>query len=260
MKKNLHLFFLSFLVLYKLCIIKIYLCTKDFFCLFLFYFFFFLTSWDGGGYMVWMAGEGPSLPWLLPSLWRWRETARGGKRECGELGAPPACAPWASPGASKGEGWRLGWRRSPLVGFRGVSEVGREQPKSFLRSLPDKGRDEHMGVCLNCSSLAKPRDAVIQEQVPASGLLPLPVLVASSVHFHVSQISGFWLRICLQARQPSCMFLSFLRSVCDLNFWGQQVTHAQGLEPMGTFPTTEQVTLKCHSLSPKLISFSAIPK
>ena len=29
-----------------------------------------------------MAGEGPSLPWLLPSLWRWRETARGGRREC----------------------------------------------------------------------------------------------------------------------------------------------------------------------------------
>ena len=29
-----------------------------------------------------MAGEGPILPWLLPSLWRWRENARGGKREC----------------------------------------------------------------------------------------------------------------------------------------------------------------------------------
>lgn len=38
MKKNLHLFFLSFLVLYKLCIIKIYLCTKDFFVVFNFFF------------------------------------------------------------------------------------------------------------------------------------------------------------------------------------------------------------------------------
>ena len=35
------------MVLYKLFIIKIYLCTKDFFCLFLFYFFFFfnLMGW-----------------------------------------------------------------------------------------------------------------------------------------------------------------------------------------------------------------------
>ena len=36
------------------------------------------------------------------------------------LGAPPARAPWASPGASQGEGRRQGWRRSPLVGFPGV--------------------------------------------------------------------------------------------------------------------------------------------
>ena len=35
-------FFLSFLVLYKLCIIKIYLCTKDFFLfVFVLLFFFF---------------------------------------------------------------------------------------------------------------------------------------------------------------------------------------------------------------------------
>lgn len=123
----------------------------------------------------------------------------------------------------------------------------------------ERKRWAYGGVCLNWTSLAKPRDAVIQEQVQASGLLPLAVVV-TSVHLHVSQISGFRLRICLHTRRPSCMFLSFLGSVCDLNFWGQQVTHAQGLEPMGSFPRTETVTLKCRSLISKLISFSAILK
>lgn len=34
----------------------------------------------------------------------------------------------------------------------------------------------------------------------------------------------------------------------------------QGLEPLGSFPRTETVTLKCRSLISKLISFSAIHK
>lgn len=44
--KKIYTPFSFLLVLYKLCIIKIYLCTKDFFC---FCFPFFFPSWDGGG-------------------------------------------------------------------------------------------------------------------------------------------------------------------------------------------------------------------
>lgn len=55
-----------FLVLYKLCIIKIYLCTKDFFFVFVLLFFFprGMEVVDTG-----MVGEGLNLPSSLLSLW-----------------------------------------------------------------------------------------------------------------------------------------------------------------------------------------------
>lgn len=66
-KKSTPFFFLSFLVLYKLCIIKIYLCTKDFFVFVLL--FFFPRGMEVVGRGVWMVGEGLNLPGPLPSLW-----------------------------------------------------------------------------------------------------------------------------------------------------------------------------------------------
>lgn len=69
-----------------------------------------------------MAGEGPSLPWLLPSLWRWRKNARGGKGNAEQSAGRPTST------CSVGISW----------GFtRGGAEAGLEEESTgwFPRSV-----------------------------------------------------------------------------------------------------------------------------
>lgn len=91
-------FFLSFLVLYKLCIIKIYLCTKDFF---VFYFFSPYGMVMGMWYEWWV--KGPVCPGPFQTSGGGEKMPEVGRTHGRVLGAAPACAPGASPGTSQGD-------------------------------------------------------------------------------------------------------------------------------------------------------------
>lgn len=203
------------MVLYKLCIIKIYLCTKDFFVCFCFTFFF--PSWDGDGCVMWMVGEGSSLPRSLPSLWRQRESARGGKGSAqqgagcltslGSGGAPPGTSQGDTGGGRGGAGGGARW-----VSERSVRR-GREQPESFLHLFP--GKETSVGVC----PLPPSPGMLCGQHWPCCGQSQRHLL---EIHFPLQPIftsqifSLFQPRICLRTKHV-CMFL-FVISKCDTDF------------------------------------------
>lgn len=233
MKKN--FFFFLFWYCTKLCIIKIYLCTKDFF-LFVFvllFFFFNLMGWR------WVHGvnggpEGPILPWLLPSLWKWREMPEVGTGNAEQSAghSPTSMLRGHLLGLHKGRGAEAGLEEESTGWFpRCVRSGGGSSQRASYVCFQRK-RWAYGGVCLNWTSLAKPRDAVIQEQVQASGLLPLAVVV-TSVHLRESDLrSSDSESACTPGVPPVCFCHSWVQSVIWTSEANRSHMH-RGLSPWG---------------------------
>lgn len=128
---------------------------------------------------------------LLPQASDGEKTARGGKQGMqSRVGRPPAQSPVGIFLGLHKEGRRQGWRRSPLVGFPGVckeSGGGSSSKSSSVFASRERKEMSDGGVCLNWPQLLQ--GCWIQEQVQASGLLPLAV-VESPQSIYTSQISG----------------------------------------------------------------------